>query len=158
MKGAHRHALGVGLTQAISGNALGRVHLEVMAKQGRHPQLVHQGHRELVEGVRQDGDLVFAPHIREELRRAWQRLQVADDLLNQRQLQSLPVEHAQPVLHQLIVIDDLPRGQAQGREASAICDREPDFGDEHPFQVKTEHVHVGHLQNREKSLFHGELM
>ena len=114
-----------------------------MAEQRRHAELRHQRHGEFVEGVGEDDDLVVAAQGVEEILGAGHRAHVGNHLLDVGQAELVLLQQVQPVLHQLVVIRLVARGAAQFGNAGALGEFDPDFGDEHAFEVETDELHGG---------------
>jgi hypothetical protein len=53
----------------------------------------------------------------------------------------MPGQNVQPVLHQHIVIGFVARRAPQIRNTGTLSEFNPDFGDEHPFEVETDNAH-----------------
>jgi len=143
-----RLPLGVLLAQLIVHHAVGLVGDQAMAEQRREAQLAHQRLGELVEGVGQDHHLETLAQPVDELRRAFQRLQRCDDLLDIGELQAVLVEDAQALLHQYVIVGNVPCGRPERFDSGGLGKGDPDFRNQHTFQVETGYFH-GPLLNAE---------
>ena len=74
---------------------------------------------------------------------AGQRRQAGDHGLDVCQLQALLAQQRQAEAHQLVVVGLVARGAAEGGDAGAFGEGDPDLGDEDPFQVQADDVHAG---------------
>ena len=141
LQGDHRLTLGVFLAQLIADNAIGFIGDQLVAQQGREAQLTHQRLGELVEGVRQNHHLEALTQPVDELNGAVQRLQGGNHFLNICQLQAVLVENAQTLLHQHVVVGNIPSGGFQRFNAGFFREGNPDFRNQHTFQVETGNFH-----------------
>ena len=137
----HRGALGVFLPQDVVGDAAVVVHRQAVAQQGRRAELAHQRAGELIEGVREDDQLEMLAGPLDEFHRAVQRVQGVDHLLDVRQAVAVLVEDAEPHFHQLVVVGNVPGGGAQLVDTGALGEVDPDFRNQHPFQIETKQFH-----------------
>ena len=136
-----RLALLVGHAQVVvHQDALG-VGLEAVAEQRRQAELLHQRLGELVEGVGEDHHLVGVAQRVEEFARALHRPHAGDDLLDVGQAELLLRQDVQAVLHQGVVVGLVAGGAAQLGDAGTLGEFDPDFGDEHTFEVETDDTH-----------------
>jgi len=136
-----RLTLGVLLTQLIVHDAIGFVSDQAVTKQRREPQLAHQRLRELVEGVGQDHHLEALAQPVDELRCAFQWLQRRNHLLDVGELQAVLIEDAQALLHQHVVVGNVPRGRPERFDSGGLGKGDPDFRNQHTFQVETGYFH-----------------
>jgi aminoglycoside phosphotransferase family enzyme len=125
----------------IADHPVAVVDLQLVAQQGREAQLAHQRLGELVEGVGEDHHLEALAQPVDEFHRPLQRLQGGDHLLDVAQLQAMFVEDAQTLLHQHVVVRNVPGGRLQGVDTGFFRERDPDFRNQHAFQVKTGNFH-----------------
>ena len=72
----------------------------------------------------------------EELLRALQGLERADDLLDVGELEAVLVEDLEPAAHELVVIRLVARGAAQLCNAGLLGDGDPNLGSEHSLHVE----------------------
>ena len=107
-----------------------------VTQEGRPIELAEQGSGELLERVGQDDDLHERTQFVQELLRAGQGPQRADDTLNVRQLQSVLVQDGQAPAHELVVIRLIARGAAQFRDARLLGHGNPDLRRQHAFHVQ----------------------
>lgn len=137
----HRLTLGIFLTQLIAGHPPGFVSDQAMAKQSREAQLAHQRLRELIKSVRENHHLETLAQPIDELHRAVQRFQRGDHFLNVRQLQAVLIEDAQALLHQYVVIGNVPGGGLEGVDPGFFGEGDPDFRYQYPFKIQASNFH-----------------
>src|SRR5690606_38501028 len=139
--GDDRLALGILLAQLVAHHAIGLVDHQLVTQQGREAQLAHKRLGELVEGVRQDHHLeAFAQPVYE-LDGAIERLEGSDDFLDVAQLQAVLVKDAQALLHQHVIVGNVPGGRLQRLDTGFFRKRDPDFRNQNTFQVETSDLH-----------------
>ena len=96
---------------------------------------------EFVESVGEDDDLVVLAQLVEESAGAFHRPHFADHLLDVRQAQLVLAQQVEAEAHQLVVVRLVAGGAHQFGNARALGKFDPDFGDEYPFEVKTDDLH-----------------
>jgi hypothetical protein len=57
------------------------------------------------------------------------------------QAQFVGLQQVQPVFHQLVVVGLVTRGAGKLGDAGAFGELDPDFRDEHTFEVETDELH-----------------
>ena len=107
-----------------------------MAKERRPLELPEQRLGEFLEGIRQNDCLREGAQGAQEIERALQRAQGADDTLDVSQLQAALVENVEPEFHEFVVIRFVARGAAQFRDAGLLGNRNPDFRRQHALHVQ----------------------
>ncbi|KOG04926.1 Unknown protein sequence [Pseudomonas syringae pv. aceris] len=112
-----------------------------MTQQGRKTQLSYQWLRELVERVRKNHYLKPLAQPVDELHGALQRLESTDHFLNIRQFQTVFIKNPQALLHQHVVIGNVPRGGTQRFDAGFLGKGDPDFRDQNTLQVQADNFH-----------------
>ena len=137
-----RLTLRVFLTQLVVDNTISLVGDQAVTQQRRETQLAHQRLRELVKGVRENDHLETLAKPVNKLDGAVQRLQRRDHFLDIRQFKAMLVQNGQALLHKHIVIRDVAGGCLEFLDAGLLGKGNPDFGDQHPFQVKASDFHT----------------
>ncbi|MNP26262.1 hypothetical protein D3C76_1191070 [compost metagenome] len=112
-----------------------------MAEQGREAQLAHQRLGELIEGVRQDHHLEALAQPVDELDGAIERLERGDHFLNVGELQAVLVENSQALLHQHVVVGNVPGSGPEGFDPGFFGEGDPDFRNQHTFKIQTGNFH-----------------
>jgi len=139
----HRLSLLIGLAEVVVHDSAGCIGFEAVAEDRRPAELAHEGLGKLVEGVRQDDQLEVRPDPIEELGRTVERLHPADDLLNVGQSQVVLAQDGQPLLHEFVVVRDVPGRESQFVDASAFGEVDPDLGNDDPFEVEAGELQCG---------------
>ena len=112
-----------------------------MTEQGREAQLTHQRLGKLIERIRQDRHLKALAQPVDELDSAVQRLERGDHFLDIGEFQAMLVEDPQALLHQHVVVGNVPGGGPEGFDPGFFGERDPDFRDQHTFQIQTGNFH-----------------
>lgn len=133
-----RAALLVGEPQAVVDDAVVGDD-EAMAQQRRHAELAHQRRRELLERVAEDHDLRPGAELVEELPRAGERCQPADDLADEAEGEAVPVEDVEPTSHEDVVVRFVAGGAPQVVQAGALRHRDPDLRHQDPLEIQHHH-------------------
>ncbi|MCY1418342.1 hypothetical protein D9M71_338980 [compost metagenome] len=141
LEGQHRLALGVLLAQLIAGHPTAFVGDQAMAQQRREPQLAHQRLGELVEGVGKNHHLESLAQPVDELDGAVEGLEGGNHFLDVGKLQAMFIENAQALLHQHVVVGNIPGGCPERFDSGFLCEGDPDFRDQYAFQVETGNFH-----------------
>lgn len=117
------------------------VHFQAMTEQGRPAQLLHQRLGELIESVRKDDQLeVFAGPF-DELLGSFHRVQGIDHCLDVGQAVAMLIQNLQAHTHEFVVVRNIPGGGTQFIDAGFFSEVDPDFRDQHPFQVQAQQFH-----------------
>ena len=82
----------------------------------------------------------------DELHGAFQGLEGGDHFLDVGQFQTVLVENTQALLHQHVVIRDIPSGRFQRFDAGFFREGDPDFRDQNAFQIETCDFHRALLE------------
>ena len=139
----HGLALLIGHAQVVIHHAAVGIGFQTVTEQRRPAELAHQRMSELVKSVGQDHDLIALAQRVEKGACAGHRSHFGDHRLNLRQPQPVAGQRIEPITHQHIVIRLVARGAAQFGHAGTLGEFNPDFGDEHPFEVETDDLHNG---------------
>lgn len=141
LQGLHGGQLGLGAAHLEAGDLPAGGHLQGVAEQGGPVQLLHQGLGELLEGVAEDDDLGLLPQGVQKFPGAGQGVDGGDGGLDLLQAQAVLLQHAQPPVHQLVIVGLVPGGALQFRDAAGLGKRDPNLGDQHALHIQTDYVH-----------------
>ena len=117
-------------------------HHQLVAEDSGHSQLFHQGGGELGEGVREDHHLGHPPQLVQEFLCSRKRVDAGDGGLNCLEPQLVLLQDGQPLLHQHVVVADVPGGEPQLRDASGLGKGNPDLRHQNALQIKAGYIHI----------------
>ncbi len=63
------------------------------------------------------------------------------------------VQQVEAVAHQLVVVGFVARGARERLDSGLLGERDPDFGDEDPFEVEADDVHAMGGSGREEGIY-----
>ena len=115
---------------------------ERIAENGRIAELLHEGRRELREGVAQNDDLREAAELIEKLFCARHRVYGRNGVLNLLKSQAVLLQNIDAVAHQLIVIRLISGGTLELRNARRLRKCNPDLRNQYTFKIQANNIHV----------------
>ena len=138
---AHRGELGLGAAHGEVGDGAVFGDDELVAEQRRPAELLHEGLGELLEGIGDDDDLGEAAQLVQECAGAGYGVDLRDGRLHIGQAQPVLGQNIEAPLHELVVVGLVAGGALKLGDAGFLGEGDPDFGNQHAFQIEAYDVH-----------------
>ncbi len=130
------------------------IDLQLIAEEGGKSELAHERQGELIEGIGQNNHLAAFTEPGHELGGAFQRPHLVDDRLNVGDGEPVLIQDGEAALHQRVVVRHFPGRDLEFLDAGFQRDVDPDFRDQHAFEVEAGNhwfLHVFSFLNKEFS-------
>ena len=138
---AHRGELTFGAAHREVGDGAICGYHQLVAEQRRPAELLHEGLGELFESVGDDDDLGEAAQLVQKRAGAGHGVDLGDDRLHVGQAQPMLGQNVEAPLHEFVVVGLVAGGALKLGDAGFLGEGDPDFGNQHAFQIEAYDVH-----------------
>ena len=148
VQGLYGCPLGILLPQLVIHYPPRLVGDQAVTEQSRPFQLPHQRLGEFVEGIGKNDHLKALAQPVDEIYSTGQGFQLGYYRLDVIHLEIMLLQKPQALLHQYVIVGNIPGSRAQFVDAGAFGKGDPDFRDQDPFQVQAGQFHVSFSSGR----------